>query len=867
MFEEQVSKTPNASAVVFEEQILTYADLNSRANKLAYLLIGIGVKADSLVAIALDRLPEMIIALLATLKAGGAYVPLDPDYPLDRLAFMLADSDANILITMKALREQLQRSVEHIICLDIDHQYINTQPDSNPNLSLSLENLAYVIYTSGSTGRPKGVEVAHFGLSNLIKASITTFSLSAQSRVLQFASFSFDASVWEVMMAIGSGAALYLPNKEQRLPGDLFLQYLDEVGITHVLLPPTTLAVFPPTTLSKLKYLIVGGETCPPALASLWSKGRRFFNAYGPTEITVCATIAECDHDKIDVNLSLPIGLPIPNTRLYVLNAHNQPAPPGVSGELHIGGVGLARGYLNLPELTAEKFIPDPFSSEPGARLYKTGDLVRYRHDGNLEFLGRIDHQIKIRGYRIEPEEIEKVLMKHADVSEAVVILREDEPEHQTLVAYVVSKHPAKNRTPELRNLISSFLPAYMMPSLFVFLEKMPLTLNGKIDRNALSNSDRIVESTNNYTPARDEIEEQLVKLWEEVIGVNHIGIHDNFFEIGGNSLSAVVLLSKFKNIFHTTITIKQFFEAQTIAKFAYNLKKNAWKQSEYSSIVTIQEGKSETKTPPLFFIHVLGIGMKYCRPIAKYIGSDLYVYGLSINLMEHVPDIANRVEDLARFYISEVKKISPDGPYFLIGFSFGGLVAFEMARQLKENGDDIRFVGLVDTVLYNAFKKVDTARRLKEHHDNLKNQGAQYLLKKGFNRLNNEYLLYKQKVYHYFLSMKLWYYNITGRKHQMPIGLKEYAGWSANKEAAFRYTPHAYNGKVTLFKSDEKSNEIQYLTDPELGWGKMALGGVDTIECHGDHVGIIEEPNVQKVAKSLRQAIDRALNPEIPDV
>ena len=579
MFEAQVAENPDAAAVLFENQLLTYADLNAQSNQLAHALIGLGVKADSLVAIALERSPEMIIALIATLKAGGAYVPLDPDYPPDRLAFMLEDSGARILITKETLRERLSLPVLHTICIDTDLPSIFTLPDSNPDLPVALENLAYVIYTSGSTGKPKGVAVAHFGVSNLVKASILTFSLSSQSRVLQFASFSFDASVWETLMSLCSGAALFLPNKEQRLPGVLLLQYLEAVGITHALLSPTALSVFPQASLSKLKYLIVGGETCPPALASLWSKGRRFFNAYGPTEITVCATIAECDHNEIDVSKPLPIGRPIPNTRLYVLDSFNQPAPIGVPGELHIGGVGLARGYLNLPELTAAKFIPDPFSSELGERLYKTGDLVCYRADGDLDFWGRIDHQVKIRGFRIELGEIEGLLVTHPSVREALVVARPEENGDKRLVAYLVNaessaKHENAIITGELRTILKASLPDYMLPSAFVFLIAFPLTPNGKIDRKALPEPDNRIEKTTTYVPPGDALEKQLVKLWEEILGVQHVGIHDNFFELGGHSLLAIQLASSLRDALGIGISVRLIFESPSVSELAECIRK-----------------------------------------------------------------------------------------------------------------------------------------------------------------------------------------------------------------------------------------------------------------------------------------------------
>ena len=563
----------------------------------------------------------------------------------------------------------------------------------------------------------------------------------------------------------------------------------------------------------------------------------------------------------------MPIGRPLPHRTLYVLDKEMQPTPIGVPGELHIGGACLARGYLNRPELNAEKFIPDPFSSSPCARLYKTGDLVRYCSDGNVEFLGRIDHQVKIRGFRIELGEIEAALIAHPAIREAVVIANVEENGDKRLVAYIVeTKYSEQNEkhltTTGLRSFLQASLPDYMLPAAFAFLTELPLTPNGKIDRNALPDLKSIDKKNTNYAPAIDLIEKQLVAIWEEVLGVHPIGINDNFFEIGGNSLISIRLLLQIQKRIDSKIILSDIFHALTIRELAFRLNNHEDVHS-MSSMVCIQHGTIQSNLPPLFFIHVLGVGMKYCRPIVKYLGLDITVFGLSIELMDNPPEVSSMVEDLAQFYIADVKKTYPVGPYMFIGFSFGGLVAFEMARQLQERGDDIRLVGLIDTIPPTLFKKLDIESRIKEHHEQWKKQGISYLVKKVVTRLNNEWFLNKQKVTHYFLSKRLWYYEITGRNSLMPIGLKEFAGWSANKEAAKFYTPQPYSGKITLFKSDQTTSEIHYVLDPQLGWGDIAMGGVDIVECHGDHVGMLKDPNVEKVSKSLRIAIDKALSSE----
>ena len=436
LFEAQVERSPDAVAVVFEGEQLTYLELNARANQLAhYLGSSLGVRPEVLVGLFVERSFEMIIGLLGVLKAGGAYVPIDPAYPSERIAYMLDDSRLPVLLTQQKLVASLPEHQARVVCLDVNGEEISIASELSPITGVTAENLAYVIYTSGSTGKPKGVLIAHRGLCNLAQAQIKLFDVQPDSRVLQFISFSFDASIGEIVMALCAGATLCLGTREELQPGQPLLRLLQEQGITHLTLVPSALAALPSEKLPALQTIVVGGEPCPTSLVAQWAGGRRFFNAYGPTESTVCATVAQC-FEGMDV---LPIGRPIDNTQIYILDRHKQPVPIGVPGELHIAGVGLAKGYLNRPELTEEKFIPNPFSNEPGSRLYKTGDLARYLPDGNIEFLGRIDNQVKIRGFRIELGEIEAVLAKHPNVRSVTAIDREDAPGNKRLVAYLVS--------------------------------------------------------------------------------------------------------------------------------------------------------------------------------------------------------------------------------------------------------------------------------------------------------------------------------------------------------------------------------------------------------------------------------------------
>jgi amino acid adenylation domain-containing protein len=434
LFEAQVERTPDAIAIVFENQQLTYTELNCRANQLAHYLQTLGVGPEVLVGISVERSLEMIVGLLAILKAGGAYLPLAPDYPTERLQFMLEDSQVPFLITQRSLLEKLPHSQATLICLDDVQDDVSQYSQNNLHNQLTVSNLANVIYTSGSTGKPKGVMVEHQGLVNLAIAQIQSFAVHNHSHVLQFASFSFDACISEILMTFGSGATLYIAPKDSLFPGQPLIERLQKDRITHVTLPPSALAVLPKEPLPTLQTLIVAGEACSLDLVQQWSVGRNFFNAYGPTEASVCASIRQCNKDDLKVT----IGKAIANVQIYILDSHLQPVPVGVPGELYIGGIGVARGYLHRPELTAEKFIANPFSSDSQSRLYKTGDLARYLADSDLEFLGRIDNQVKIRGFRIETGEIEAVLSQYVLLAQNVVVAREDSAGDKRLVAYLV---------------------------------------------------------------------------------------------------------------------------------------------------------------------------------------------------------------------------------------------------------------------------------------------------------------------------------------------------------------------------------------------------------------------------------------------
>ncbi|MDZ7969524.1 MAG: amino acid adenylation domain-containing protein [Nostoc sp. DedSLP03] len=592
LFEEQSLSTPNAVAVVFENQQLTYHELNCSANQLAHYLRSLGVRADVLVGICVERSLDMVVGLLGILKAGGAYVPLDPEYPKDRLLFMLADAQVSVLLTQQQLLDQLPEYQGKLICLDEVWSEILQNKQNNTVEVVKPTHLANVIYTSGSTGKPKGVMVEHSGLCNLAQAQIQAFGLSGDSRVLQFASFSFDACISEILMALGSGARLYLGTKDSLMPGMPLIERLRDYGITHVTLPPSALAVLPVEELPTLQAIVVAGEACPLELMRQWYTGRNFFNAYGPTEASVCAAIAKCT--PLDQKIS--IGRPIDNTQIYILDQNLQPVPVGVPGELHIGGAGLARGYLNRPELTQEKFISNPFSGSRGAgeqgsrgekRLYKTGDLARYLPDGNIEYLGRIDNQVKIRGFRIELGEIEAALSQHPHVQASCVIAREDTLGDKRLVAYIVPQPQVTPTISVLRTFLKERLPEYMIPSAIVILESLPLTPNGKIDRRALPAPEPSSESREKYVAPRTPIEEILAQIWQQVLKVELVGRDDDFFELGGHSLLGTQFISRVRTRLKVEIPLRTLFATPTIAQLA-------------PSIQQLQQQDIELSAPPI---------------------------------------------------------------------------------------------------------------------------------------------------------------------------------------------------------------------------------------------------------------------------
>jgi amino acid adenylation domain-containing protein len=571
----QALATPDAVALVAEEQILTYYELNRRANQLAHHLHHLGVGPNVPVGLCVERSFDLVVGLLGILKAGGAYVPLDPSYPPDRLAFMIHDTQAPVLVTQDHLTSRLSTEDTQPICLDSDAAILAQQPDSNPTVSASVENLAYVIYTSGSTGRPKGVQITHDGLLNLVFWHQRAFGVTSSDKATQLTSPAFDATGWELWPYLTCGASVYLLDEEQRVDPLLCHDFLLDHQITMTFLP-TALAesvmVLEWPSQTALRFLLTGADTLhhypSPRLPFA------LINNYGPTEATVVTTagrVPPITHAERPPS----IGYPIDNMQIYILDEHLRQVPLGTPGELYLGGVGLAKGYLNRPELNAEKFIPHPWSDKPGERLYRTGDLARFLADGQVDFVGRVDHQIKIRGYRIEPDEIISVLNGHPAVQTSMVLAREETPGDKHLVAYVVLNQGMSASTNALQEWLAERLPDYMIPVVFVYMDTLPVTANGKVDRAALPTPDasNTLQREDMRATPRTPVEERLAEIVVPLLGLEQIGVDDNFFLLGGSSLMGTQVIMQVTDSFGVDLSLRTLFEVPTIRQLAVEIE------------------------------------------------------------------------------------------------------------------------------------------------------------------------------------------------------------------------------------------------------------------------------------------------------
>ena len=698
----QAAQTPEACAVTLDDQTLTYAELLARATQLAQQLRQQGVGPDILVGVAMERSLELVVALLGILQAGGAYLPLDPDYPAERLAFMLADAQPTLLLTQSLLLERLPAYAGPIWCLDTDGLPISGQPAMVLEGEIHGTHLAYTIYTSGSTGQPKGVSNTHAGLLNRLQWMQAQYRLTPSDRILQKTPFSFDVSVWEFFWPLLVGAELVLAQPGEHRDGLRLLDRIVRHQITTLHFVPPMLDAFLETPgleqCGSLRRVFCSGEALPSAVAQRCLDTfpqAELYNLYGPTEAAIDVTAwacrpADCDH-------SLPIGRPIANTQIYVCDPDGQPVPIGVPGEVYIGGIGLARGYHRRPALTAEKFVPSPFGVEPGDRLYRTGDLARARQDGAFEYLGRLDRQVKLRGFRIELGEIEARLMQHQSVRDSVVLVREDSPGLKRLVAYVTAHEGQTVDTAEVQTWLQVGLPEYMVPALILPLDDLPLTPNGKVDRRALPTPDFIGRLAHQYVAPRTPIERQLAEIWADVLNVQHVGIHDNFFDLGGHSLLAVQVMTKIRETMEGIrgqFPLIAVFQYPTVAALAEKLTRPS--EDDTSPLVAF---RTQGSKPPLYCVDPTGTHVRAYQPLAHALGDDQPVYGLSLNHI-FATDWQNvSVPDIAKEHVALIRRCQPVGsPFHLLGWSNGGVIALAMAHELERQGESVAFLGILDT-------------------------------------------------------------------------------------------------------------------------------------------------------------------------
>ncbi|MBV6623802.1 MAG: amino acid adenylation domain-containing protein [Rivularia sp. (in: Bacteria)] len=718
LFEEQVAKTPDALAVVFEQQQLTYRQLDNRANQLANYLQTLEIKPDDRVGICINRCLNMVVGILAILKAGAAYIPIDPNYPQERLSHMLDDSGISVLLTTEDLLPGLPQNKAKSICLDRDWQdLIAHHTQQSPESDVKPSNLAYIIYTSGSTGKSKGVMIEHHSLVNFTTTATKEYGINHRDRVLQFASISFDVAVEEMYPTLTNGATLILRTDEFLTNGERMLQKCDEWGITVLDLPTaywhqlaSDLATGEYLAPENLRLVIIGGEAVIPEKVRTWQKSFQnnqypeLINTYGPTEATVVVTRCKLSESiNQDTQLAqMTIGKPFDNVKIYILDSDLNPVPIGVPGELHIGGLCLARGYLNRPQLTAQKFICDPFN--PGMRIYKSGDLARFLPDGNIDFLGRIDHQVKIRGFRIELGEIETVLNQHPAVKQAIVIPQEYDTGDKRLIAYIVPQPTQSPTNKQLKQFLKTSLPEYMIPSGFVILEALPLTPNDKVDRKALPKPDKTnLNLEEEYLSARNDVEQKLVSLWEQAFGIHPIGIKDNFFSLGGNSLMATSMVAQIENLFGRKLTQAVFFQAPNIQQLADFIQE----ENVIESVIRINCHGNKL---PLFII--ANNGFLYQQMIDKLdIEQPVYIVQ---EPLDKAPDMASRC-------IQQIRDIQPQGPYNLMGHSYEGLVTYEIAQQLYLQNEQIAFLGMLDTPTPEVENRAEEARLLFKRYQRLK--------------------------------------------------------------------------------------------------------------------------------------------------
>jgi amino acid adenylation domain-containing protein len=845
------------------EQTWNYRQLNQRANHLGRTLLALGVQPGDLVGVCLERSAEMIASFLAILKVGGAYVPLDPAYPEERLQFMLEDSGVRVCISQASLAERLRAANLHLLLLDQDagelamNQLDNLGPLRSTN-ALAGETLAYVMYTSGSTGAPKGICIPQGAISRLV-LNTDYLQIQPRDRIAQASNASFDAATFEIWGALLNGGCLvFVPQETALSPGGLG-QLIREQGIQVMFLTTALfnqIAAFQPQTFQPLRTLLFGGEAVTPgSVRAVLEAGppQRLLHVYGPTESTTFATWHLVSQVAENAQ-TIPIGKPITNTLAYILDGRLQPLPVGVAGELYLGGDGLAAGYLNRPELTAKKFITNPYGA---GRLYRTGDMARRLADGDIEFIGRIDQQVKLRGFRVELGEIEAVLEACPGVYRAVVLLREDEPGAKRLVAYLTLA-PGEQPTPaELRAQLKTRLPDFMLPAAFVILEAFPVSPNGKIDRRALpAPSGERLDAGKEIVAPRDDLEASLCQSWGEILNVHPLGIHDNFFELGGHSLLAVRLLEQIARQYGRRLPLVSLFEAPTVAQLA-SLMRREEQQAAQIALVPIQ---AQGVQQPFFFLPNFGGGLFNLKPLANAMGVQRPFYSFQPRGLDGNQPPHNSLPEMAAYYIRAMRAFQPEGPYLIGGFCFGGVVAYEMARQLEAQGQRASLLAIVDgyapgqAVQGRSFRRLWIFLRNFPYwlHDFL-GMGPREM---WVNIRRRMLMIGKQLVGKFGKPVEVRPADLV--IHQPPDTPDSYQRlMEAHMQAILDYRAGTYRGCVKVLRVQRMPLFSQY--DPDLGWGRLAHGGVEIEFVPGGHHNMLEPPYVFDLAAQLNRIIEKA--------
>ena len=833
LIEAQVERTPDRVAVEFEGQTLTYGELDGRANQLAHVLVERGAGPGVLVGVCLERSLEMVVALLGVLKTGAAYVPLDPTYPKDRLAFMLEDSGTRVLITQDHLAGEVPAGGASLLRLDAEAAEIARASARPVGGAVTPDSLAYVIYTSGSTGRPKGVAVHHRGVVNLLGAMQREPGLTAADVLLAVTTLSFDIAGLELFLPLTVGARVVLCPRHVATDGAALGRALRATGATVMQATPATWQMLVDAGGEGLEGLriLCGGEALPRPLAeALLARAAEVWNLYGPTETTIWSTAHRVGPHRGPV----PIGRPIANTRVYILDRRGQPAPVGVVGELCIGGHGVARGYLNRPELTAERFVADPFAGEAGARMYRTGDLARYRPDGTLEYLGRLDHQVKVRGFRIELGEIETALAEYPGIRQAVAVARDG----ARLVAYVVPGRPEPGLADSLRAHLRRRLPEYMVPSTFAVLDALPLTSNGKVDRLRLPTPEpaRPAAAVAPETP----LEQSIVEVWREVLERPDVGVDDNFFDLGGHSLLAVRMLDEVARVCGRRLPVSTLFTGATIRQLVAAMREQG--EDGVQLLTPIQAGGGRT---PFFFLYGdwLGGGF-YCRALARQVGPDqpFYVFHPWGRDGGAVPPT---IEAMAEEYLRALRAVRPTGPYLLGGYCVGGLIALEMAQRLRAEGEQVDFLLAIETIAWNVSLRWlrHFSRRLAAAAGLPPADGQRLFLKLQDAVVSVARLL--DMCRHPRTLLQKVFRRLRREPREQPGPLSQ-----LYRRAIWSYLPERYAGQITLFVVDETAGRRF-----EGNWRKVS-DDIEMFGLPGDHHSLVQQ-HVDVIGKQLGACLE----------